>query len=205
MKKKSKKRWRWVVLSIPIFLLLLGIGIVAYFGWDLTKQSVLLGHTVIKEYEPELPPKEFKQAAWPTLPEPGASIGELKFPTIELNVPVVQGTHEEELKLGAGHFAGSALPGQGGNVILSGHRETVFKKLEGLQLGEQVTFTTPYGDFVYETIDFKIVPANDQTVMVPTDYETLTLTTCYPFDFIGDAPDRYIVYTKLVSQPTITQ
>lgn len=66
-----------------------------------------------------------------------------------------------------------------------------------------MTFSTPYGDFVYETIDFKIVPADDMTVMVPTDYETLTLTTCYPFDFIGDAPDRYIVYTKLVSSPIV--
>ena len=107
------------------------------------------------------------------------------------------------MKKGAGHFAGSALPGQGGNVILSGHRDTVFRKLEHLKIGEQLTFSTPYGDFVYEATEFKVVPADDMTVMVPTDYETLTLTTCYPFDFIGDAPDRYVVYTKLVSSPMI--
>jgi sortase A len=77
----------------------------------------------------------------------------------------------------------------------------VFTKLQYLKKGDQVTFTTQYGDFVYEATDFDIVPADDMTVNVAKDYETLTLTTCYPFDFIGDAPDRYIVYTKLVSMP----
>jgi sortase A len=202
MPKKRRKIWRWVILAIPISFLLLGAGIVAYFGFDLSKQTVLLAHTAIDEYEPELPDRKFEQP-WPTLPAPGEKIGELKFTSIDLNVPVVQGTHDNELKKGAGHMAGSALPGQGGNVLLSGHRDTVFRKLQHLKKGEQVTFTTPYGDFVYETTDFEIVPANDRTVAVPTDYETLTLTTCYPFDFIGDAPDRYVVYTKLVSQPAI--
>lgn len=202
MKKKKNFKWRWVIISIPVFFLIAGLSIVAYFGLDFTKQTVLLAHTAVTKYEPELLPKKFDQP-WPDLPAPGDSIGELKFDTLDLNVPVVQGTHENELKQGAGHFAGSALPGQGGHVLLSGHRDTVFRKLEHLKKGEPVTFTTPYGDFVYEVTDFKIVPADDETVAVPTDYETLTLTTCYPFDFIGDAPDRYIVYTKLISQPEI--
>jgi LPXTG-site transpeptidase (sortase) family protein len=96
---------------------------------------------------------------------------------------------------------GSMLPGQGGHVLLSGHRDTVFRKLEGLKIGDEITFSTPYGDFIYEATDFKIVEANDETVAVPTDHETLTLTTCYPFNFIGDAPQRYIVYTKLKTNP----
>lgn len=185
-------------------MILLGLGIVGYFGLDLTKQSVMLAHSAAIDYEPELPPKKFKQA-WSELPKPGDSLGELKFSTLDLNVPVVQGTHEEELKKGAGHFAGSALPGQGGHVLLSGHRDTVFTKLQHLKQGDQVTFTTKYGDFVYEATDFEIVPADDLTVNVAKDFETLTLTTCYPFDFIGDAPDRYIIYTKLVSMPEIEE
>ena len=159
-KKKRKKKWyqklKWVLLSIPILFILTGVGIVAYFGWDLSKQTVLLAHEVVNKYEPELPNHTFEQA-WPKLPDPGSSIGELQFTTIDLTVPVVQGTHDNELKKGAGHFAGSSLPGQGGNVILSGHRDTVFRKLEHLKLGEQVTFTTPYGDFVYETTELKVV------------------------------------------------
>src|SRR4051794_38639223 len=119
-KKKRKKtlfqKWRLVLLSIPIALILVGVGIVAYFGWDLSKQTVLLAHTAVDKYEPELQDHTFDQP-WPKLPAPGSSIGELQFTSIDLNVPVVQGTHDNELKKGAGHFAGSALPGQGGNVI----------------------------------------------------------------------------------------
>ncbi|MGA5690603.1 class D sortase [Cytobacillus pseudoceanisediminis] len=204
MKKKRKRRkvWKWFLFGIPISIILFGIGIVGFFGMDLTKQSVMLARSATAEYEPEMPPKKFKQA-WPELPAPGESLGELNFPSLDLAVPVVQGTHDEELKKGAGHFAGSALPGQGGHVLLSGHRDTVFTKLQHLKEGDQVTFKTDYGDFVYEAVKFEIVPADDLTVNVAKDYETLTLTTCYPFDFIGDAPDRYIVYTKLVSMPEI--
>jgi sortase A len=202
-KSRRKKKWRWVILGIPIFIFLVGAGIVLYFGVDMTKQTVLLAHSAVTKYKPELPDKRFKQA-WPLLPEPGSSIGEIKFDDLGLEVPVVQGTHENELKKGAGHFAGSALPGQGGNVVLSGHRQTSFRKLKDIKKGEKVTFSTPYGDFVYETTDFKVVKADDKTVIVPTDYETLTLTTCYPFNYIGDAPDRFIVYTKLVSKPHIS-
>ncbi len=81
--------------------------------------------------------------------------------------------------------------------------KTTFKKLENLKKGDKVTLTTPYGDFVYQATNFKIVSADDKTIIVPKDYETLTLTTCYPFTYIGDAPDRYIIYTKLVSKPEI--
>ncbi|MGQ0440143.1 sortase, partial [Bacillus sp. B-TM1] len=103
----------------------------------------------------------------------------------------------------AGHFAGSSLPGQDGNVVLSGHRNTSFRKLEYLKKGDSIGFSTPYGNFVSEMINFKITDAKDATIIVPTDYETLTLTTCYPFDYIGDAPARFIVLTKLLSKPDL--
>ncbi len=202
--KKRKKRWVWAILSVPILIFMIGLGIVLYFGYDMSKQTVLLAHTAVKDYEPDLPDKKFKQV-WSTLPEPGTSIGELQFTSLDLNVPIVQGTRENELKKGAGHYAGSTLPGQGGNVVLSGHRDTVFRKLEHIQTGDKVTFQTPYGEFVYETTGTKIVHADDKSIIVPTDYETLTLATCYPFNFIGDAPDRFIVYTKLISKPDLSK
>ncbi|WP_409302855.1 class D sortase [Peribacillus sp. SCS-155] len=203
-KKSTKSKWKWLAFGIPGLFIAIGVGIVAYFGLDLTKQSVLLAHSATKEYKPDLEKRKFDQP-WPTLPAPGEGIGQLKFTSLDLNVPVVQGTEDQQLKHGAGHFAGSALPGQGGNVILSGHRDTVFTKLKHLKKGDKVTFTTPYGDFVYKTKSFKVVKADDKTVAVPTDYETLTLTTCYPFEFIGDAPERFVVYTELVSAPEINR
>lgn len=201
-KRKKKKNWlKWVLLGIPTFLILAGIAVISIFGWEMTKETALIAKTVAKPYEPELPDRKFETDAWPKLPEPGSSLGDLSIASLDLSYPVVQGTHENELKMGIGHMAGSMLPGQGGHVILSGHRDTVFRKLEGLKVGDEITFTTPYGDFIYEATDFKIVDANDETVAVPTDHETLTLTTCYPFNFIGDAPQRYIVYTKLKTNP----
>ncbi|MBJ8024851.1 class D sortase [Bacillus cereus] len=203
MKNKVRKsKWRWVIIGIPIFFILSGFGIITFFGWELTKQTVLLAQTALTPYKPTEPEQAFKQI-WSELPAPGSKIGDLNFTTLNYKVPVVQGTHEKELKLGVGHFAGSSLPGQDGNVVLSGHRNTSFRKLEYLKKGDSIDFSTPYGNFVYEIIDFKITDAKDETIIVPTDYETLTLTTCYPFDYIGDAPARFIVLTKLLSKPDL--
>ncbi|PGZ12829.1 class D sortase [Bacillus cereus] len=201
--RKRKSKWRWVIIGIPVSIILFGLGIVAFFGWELTKQTTLLAHTVITPYTPEEPETEFEKQMWSKIPDPGEKLGELKFSSISYEVPVVEGTHPEELKSGVGHFAGSLLPGQGGNVVLSGHRNTSFRKLEDVKKGDPIKFETPYGEFVYEVTDFKITGANDESIIVPTDYETLTLTTCYPFEYIGDAPDRFVVYTKLVSKPDL--
>lgn len=199
MQKKRKSKLRWVIIGIPISLIVIGLLVIGVFGWDLVKQTTMLTKTVLIPYEPKNESRTFEYETWPTLPSPGEQLGELKIPAVKLAYPVVQGTDTPELKLGVGHFAGSVLPGQGGNVILSAHRETHFAKLEGLKIGDQIIFTTPYGDFTYEATEFKIVDKDDMTVAVPTDYETLTLTTCYPFDYIGDAPNRYVVYTKFLS------
>ena len=199
MPKKRKSKWRWVILGIPISLIVIGLSVIGIFGWDLVKQTALLSKTVLVPYEPDKEARTFDHETWPTLPSPGDKLGDLTIASVDLSYPVVQGTQKKELKQGIGHFAGSVLPGQGGNVLLSAHRETHFAKLENLKQGDIITFSTPYGEFKYETVDFKIVSADDETVAVPTDYETLTLTTCYPFDFIGDAPDRFVVYTKFLS------
>ncbi len=189
------------MLGIPTFLIVVGIAVIAIFGWEMTKQTTLLAKTVIAPYKPDQTERKFDTEAWTTLPSPGEKLGDLSIASLGLSYPVVQGTHDNELKMGVGHMAGSALPGQGGHVLLSGHRDTVFRKLEDLKLGDEITFSTPYGDFVYEATETKIVDANDETVAVPTDYETLTLTTCYPFNYIGSAPQRFIVYTNLKSNP----
>lgn len=200
--QKRKSKWILVIIGIIVSVILFGFGIIAFFGWELTKQTALLAHTAVKTYKPAEPEKEFKQL-WSKLPDPGEKLGELKFPSLSYEVPVVEGTHPKELKSGVGHFTGSVLPGQSGNVVLSGHRNTSFRKIEELKKGDQIKFTTPYGEFVYETTEFKITGAKDESIIVPTDYETLTLTTCYPFNYVGDAPERFIVYTKLLSKPDL--
>jgi len=99
---------------------------------------------------------------------------------------------------GVGHFTQSVLPGEEDNCVLSGHRDTVFSGLGKMKLGDQLIVQTSAGTFTYEVSGIRIVDKDDRTVIVPTDHAVLTLTTCYPFIFFGDAPQRYIISADIV-------
>lgn len=167
------------------------------YGWNHLRQTLFLKYIDTPIYQPS---SFEKGQLWEPTPQAGSRIGDLIFPSLDLNVPVVQGTEEDELTQGVGHYKDSVLPGQNGNVYLAGHRDTVFVKLKNLKKGEEINFSTPYGTFVYEVTGFKIVSPTDTWVLNPTNYETLTLQTCYPFTYIGSAPDRYVVFTKFVTR-----
>ncbi len=129
--------------------------------------------------------------------EPGDLIGQLIIPSLDYELPIYEGTDDAQLKKGVGRYIGSAYPGASDNSVLSGHRDTVFTKLGDLKIGASILVSTDIGLFTYEVTGFRIVEADDKTVIVPTDEGTLTLTTCYPFVYIGSAPQRYIVSAKL--------
>lgn len=133
------------------------------------------------------------------LPTVGESIGNLRLPAINQVLPIVHGTDEDELSRGIGHFAGSVLPGEKDNSVLSGHRDTVFRELGQLEITDQLIVDTAAGTFTYEIREIKIVPKDDKSIITPTSTAVLTVTTCYPFNFIGSAPDRYILIADLVS------
>jgi sortase A len=131
--------------------------------------------------------------------EEGDYIGSLIIPALNYELPIYEGTEKLELEKGVGRYIGSALPGETDNCVLSGHRDTVFSKLGELKLGETVIVKSEIGLFTYEVDAIRIVEADDRTVIVPKDEATLTLTTCYPFVYIGFAPQRYIVSAKMIS------
>jgi sortase A len=145
-----------------------------------------------------------KQALEPVLypirPELGEVIGELYIPKIDATLPIYHGTNEEELDLGVGHYADSVLPGENDNCILAGHRDTVFRKLGEVGEGDLLIVHTSAGEFEYTVNKVRIVDANDRTVIVPKPKATLTVSTCYPFTFIGSAPQRYILVAYLSSK-----
>lgn len=128
----------------------------------------------------------------------GDVIGELLIPTLYLRLPIYEGSSVETLKKGVGHFSQSVMPGLNDNCILSGHRDTVFSKLGKLVVDDILIVTTDDGTFTYKVSKMRIVEKDDRTVIVPTDHGVMTLTTCYPFHFIGSAPQRYIVSADLV-------
>ncbi|MFC4388814.1 class D sortase [Gracilibacillus marinus] len=142
-----------------------------------------------------------KQSPESFLPETGDAVGFLHIPVLDAALPIVEGTDPDDLEKGVGHYKTSAYPEQNDQIVLSGHRDTVFRSLGEVKIGDRFIVELPYGEFEYEMVDSKIVPADDTTVIKSTaPNEELVITTCYPFSFIGDAPDRYIIYAKPVEK-----
>ncbi|MFZ3591227.1 class D sortase [Bacillus sp. DJP31] len=132
-------------------------------------------------------------------PEKGEVVGILSIPSINLETPIIEGTDEDELEKGVGHFAGSAYPTQNDQIVLSGHRDTVFRKMKDIEIGDIITVKLPYGDFSYKIESTKIVDAEDRTIIKSTaPDEVLVVSTCYPFNFVGDAPERFVVFASPV-------
>lgn len=132
-------------------------------------------------------------------PETGDVIGVLSIPRLEAELPIIEGTHEDELKIGVGHYSKTAFPTGGKQILLSGHRDTVFRNLGELEIGDIFEVKMEYGIFVYKIEETYIVDADDTTVIdYSIDEEVLTVSTCYPFNFIGSAPNRYIINAKPV-------
>ncbi|CEE02798.1 hypothetical protein BT1A1_3010 [Caldibacillus thermoamylovorans] len=131
----------------------------------------------------------------------GETIGILKIPKLKKELPIIEGTDEEELEKGVGHYTGTAYPLQNDQIVLSGHRDTVFRNFGELETGDTFIVELEYGKFKYEIYEMDIVPADDTTVIRSTaPDEILTVTTCYPFHYIGNAPERAIFYAKPVSK-----
>ena len=117
----------------------------------------------------------------------------LRIPSIGLEVPVLEGTDDFTLNRAVGRIEGTARPGQPGNVGIAGHRDGYFRGLKDVGVGVAIELETPGDSRTYRVSDVRIVSPDDVSVLDPTPEPTLTLVTCYPFYFVGDAPKRYIV------------
>ena len=126
-------------------------------------------------------------------------IGILSIPALEETYPIIEGTDEEMLMKGVGHYATTALPGGNEQILLSGHKGTVIQRLGELQPGDRFIVDMGYGSYEYEMRESEIVAADDTTVITPRGEEVLTLSTCYPFSYIGSASERYIIYAYPVA------
>lgn len=139
-------------------------------------------------------------AATRQLVENGEPIGRLEIPSADISVMVAAGTDSLTLRRGVGHIQGTALPGEPGNVGLAGHRDTVFRGLRNLKLADRIVLVTPAGSFEYAVESLQTVEPERSDVLEPSSHPTLTLVTCYPFDFIGPAPLRFIVRAREIGR-----
>lgn len=177
-----------------LFLLLAGSVLTGYSLWQISDSHVQTEEK--KEEAMEI--LEASKAELISLDfQPNETIGLLTVPKLKKDIPIIEGTDEEQLAVGVGHYLGTAFPSQKDQIVLSGHRDTVFRQFDQLELGDIFTVKLPYGEFSYQIYDTKIVDADDRTIIKSTaPDEILTVTTCYPFSYLGDAPERFIFYAK---------
>lgn len=198
MKSKHKKKWLLFVAS--------GLFIVGFYFTTTNAYPLLKGYALYKWNKPDTVVATTIQQEKATdtdelydvRPEKGDVMGDLYIPKLEATLPIYHGTDEDELEKGVGHYAGSVLPGEKDNSVLSGHRDTVFRKLGDVGVGDLLVTKTAAGTFTYKVRKVRIVDADDRTVIVPKPKATLTVTTCYPFSYIGSAPERYVLIADLL-------
>jgi len=144
---------------------------------------------------------QFVPQAAPGLPSVTASglIGRMEVARLGVNAVVIEGTSNKTLRRAVGHIAGTAMPGEAGNVGIAGHRDTFFRPLRNIQRDDIITLTTLHGEYRYRVVSTKIVGPADIAVLDSDGSEILTLVTCYPFYFVGSAPDRFIVRARRVT------
>jgi sortase A len=119
--------------------------------------------------------------------------GRIEISTIGLAAMILEGIEEKTLRRAVGHFPGTALPGQPGNVALAGHRDTFFRALHNIRKDDEITLETLDGSYRYRVDSTKVVDPEDTEVLDHSDDAILTLVTCYPFAFVGSAPKRFVV------------
>jgi len=134
----------------------------------------------------------------PTVPgstavAPEGLIGRLEIPRLGLSVMLMEGDDTKTLRRAVGHIPGTPLPGRPGNFALSGHRDTFFRPLRNIRDGDLIVVTTLAGEFRYRVVSTRVVSPDAVAVLNASQGEILTLVTCYPFYFVGAAPDRFIV------------
>lgn len=184
--------------KISILFIIVGLAILTYGGFQLYTSSAneskrlddassIISEEVINEFDNNsIDYSKFSE---------GDTIGVLYIPRLEREIPIIEGTDEEELAQGVGHYADTGFPGENKQILLSGHRDTVFRQFGDLENGDEFHVKMEHGTFIYAIEDNEIVSADDTTVIDPTrEDEVLTVSTCYPFSYIGSAPDRYVVY-----------
>lgn len=131
----------------------------------------------------------------------GETVGRLEIPRLGIAAIVKAGVDARTLQLAVGHIPGTAFPGEPGNVGLAGHRDTFFRRLRDIRPEDEIRLTTPGRVYSYRVERTDVVEPQDVWVLDPTDYSVLTLVTCYPFSYVGSAPQRFIVRAQLAGSP----
>ena len=138
--------------------------------------------------------------AWPAVEDTRGDrdplLGQLDVPRIGLSVVVLEGDDERTLRLAVGHLPDTPRPWEVGNTALAGHRDSFFRPLERLRIGDAIDMLTRHGSFHYRVRSLTVVDPDAVWVLAPSERVHLTLITCYPFHYVGSAPQRFVVHAE---------
>jgi sortase A len=187
--------------SYSAIILFVGILLISYSLYEIVMQN----HEQTKalnEAQAEISSKKKENgASSPTSYsfQKGEVVGILNIPSLDKKLPIIEGTDEKELEKGVGHYTSTKLPGQKDRIFLAGHRDTVFKRMGELQKGDLLSINMKDASYTYEISEMFIVDETDLSVLEPTaPDEILTLSTCYPFEYLSSTDERYIINARMI-------
>ena len=191
-----------IIVALLIAVLLIG-GIYLFLGQEIGEAFSLANKVSVtidenKEVEPTTINNE--EQVLENYPEYGTEYGTLEIDKIDVSLPIYFGDTLEILKNGVGHSSGSYFPGEGGSIIYMGHNsKKMFRRFGELQIGNEIKVTTTYGEYTYKIYGMQLIKETEtEKLPIQKDKEILMIYTCYPFNNVGYATQRYVVYAEIV-------
>jgi len=211
-KKKIKSRRSRLIslIGLPILLFVTGITLLSLAFFDNMKFAFYISRMFFPQ-EVTLAQVDLSGngAADDTLtfPKYGDEYGELMIESANIVSPLYVGDDTKTLLYGAGQYYGSVFPGDAGKTVISGHNNSVFETIGEAQIGDTITLDLSYGTYVYEISNLEVKSGSDHSIIEPieTEENILTLYTCYPFNYIGLTPDRYVVTARLIQGQSLSE
>ena len=187
---------------VALLILILIIFAIYMFLGQTIEENILLVNQVAVKVEKTAEKEAMKMNEENRLenyPEYGTQYATIEIPRIDVNLPVYYGDTLQILKNGVGHSSGSYFPGEGGSIVYMGHNsKKVFRRFSELEIGDQIKVTTNYGEFNYKIYDMQLIKETETDKLpIQKEKEILMVYTCYPFNNIGYATQRYVVYAEL--------
>ncbi len=189
----------YVIVALFITALIILIGKL-FCGAKIEETISLVSKVAIDLEQKDVEPTELSEDnKIKNYPEYGTQYATIEIPKIDVNLPVYFGDTLEILKNGVGHSSGSYFPGEGGSIIYMGHNsKKVFRRFSELQKGNEIIVKANYGEYKYKIYDMQLIKETDvDKLPIQKDKEILMIYTCYPFNNIGYATQRYVVYAEL--------
>ena len=180
-------------------LLVIGCGCLVAVGMSLLEAASfqkMAAQTFERELGAPTTPELSDTASAPVMPDIHGLIGRLEIPRLNLSVIVMEGDDDATLARAVGHLPDTVLPWEQGHAVIAGHRDTFFRPLKSVREGDEIRMTTARGTFDYRVMSTKIVEPDDLSVLAPTPSRSLTLVTCYPFNYVGAAPQRFVIHAR---------